>query len=207
MTRLDAFEMLEQLDPSERPLLILITSNDQYAVRAFEAGVVDYLLKPVTNHRLSLALERAVRATARSHTGYLTQQVEQLLDYVRRIDGDRTPPEVRGKSPASVEQLVVKAEGALHFIKTDEIIFIEAQGDFVKVQTSTKVQLVRETLQALEQRLNPSHFLRIHRSFVVNIRHVSRVETALYGDHAVHMSDGTKLRLSRTYRGKLKALL
>src|SRR5215216_5455868 len=80
MTRLDAFEMLEQLDPSERPLLILITSNDQYAVRAFEAGVVDYLLKPVTNHRLSLALERAVRATARSHTGYLTHQVEQLLD-------------------------------------------------------------------------------------------------------------------------------
>lgn len=102
---------------------------------------------------------------------------------------------------------MLKADGALHFIKTEEVIWIEAQGDFVKVQTAGKTQLVRETLQSMEKKLDAGKFLRIHRSFLVNLEHVKRVETALYGDYSVYMSDDTKLRLSRNYRAKLKALV
>ena len=102
---------------------------------------------------------------------------------------------------------MLKADGALHFIKTRDVIWIEAQGDFVKVQTQGKTQLVRETLQSMERKLDAAKFLRTHRSYLVNLEHVRKVEVALYGDYFVFMSDGSKLRLSRNYRSKLKALL
>ena len=102
---------------------------------------------------------------------------------------------------------MLKSDGALHFIKSRDVIWIEAQGDFVKVQTLAKSQMVRETLQSMERKLDTAKFLRIHRSYLVNLEHVKRIETALYGDYSVHMSDGTKLRLSRNYRPKLKELI
>jgi two-component system LytT family response regulator len=102
---------------------------------------------------------------------------------------------------------VVKSGGDLHFVKTRDVLWIEAQEDFVKVQTAEQPHLVRETLQSMEQKLDAARFIRIHRSFLVNVEHIKRVAPALYGDHTVFMSDGSKLRLSRTYRSRLKAFV
>ena len=201
----DGFEVLDRVRSLVQPAIIFTAPDGESAVRAFEIGAVDYLVRPCSDARIDLALKRAKRAIQLTRLGHLTSQVEQLLRVARRLENP-TEPKV-SDSAASAGQLVLKADGAHHFIKASEVIWLEAQGDFVKVQTADKAQLVRETLHALEGRLNPSQFLRIHRSFVVNLEHIVRVETALYGDYAVYMSDGSKLRLSRTYRSKLDAIL
>jgi two-component system LytT family response regulator len=219
MPRLDGFEVLQALSPDQRPVVVFVTAYEQHAIRAFEVSAVDYLLKPFTDSRFSATLTRAKDTVRRGRTGHLSRQVELLLDHARRLEAvNSTSPahgaDARNSVPTSaagaaedVDRIVLKADGALHFVKARDVIWIEAQGDFVKVQTSGKTQLVRETLQSMEEKLDATKFLRIHRSFLVNLDHVKRVETALYGDYSVYMGDGTKLRLSRNYRAKLKALL
>jgi two-component system LytT family response regulator len=211
MPKRDGFGVLAELKPHERPVVIFATAYDQHAIQAFEVNAVDYLLKPFSDARVGTALARAKDEIRKARTSDLSRQVEQLLSYVRELDAKPNPaePAATPKLHASEEadRIVLKADGALHFIKTRDIIWIEAQGDFVKVQTPGKTQLVRETMQSMEEKLDGSKFLRIHRSFLVNLDHVRKVEVALYGDYSVSMSDGSKLRLSRNYRSKLKALL
>lgn len=216
MPRLDGFEVLSALTPAERPTVVFVTAYEEHAIRAFEVSAVDYLLKPFSDSRFAAALQRAKDATRRGASATLSSQVEQLLNYVRHLEGAepagvpaaQPAPAAATARPEYADRIVLKADGALHFIKAREVVWIEAQGDFVKVQTETgRMQLVRETLQSMERKLDATKFLRIHRSFLVNLEHVRRVESALYGDYSVFMSDGTKLRLSRNYRAKLKALV
>ena len=105
------------------------------------------------------------------------------------------------------DRVVLKTGSDLHFIKTADIIWVESQADFIKVHTTGTAQLVRETLQSLEDRVDPAKFLRIHRSSLVNVDHVRKVTPALYGDYTVLMSDNTVLRLSRKNRARLKLLI
>ena len=210
MPKLDGFGVLAALTPAERPVVVFVTAYDQHAIKAFEVSAIDYLLKPFGDARFAASLRRAKEEVRKARTSSLSQQVELLLEHVRGLDAKRGPvlPEAApGPGPAYADRIVLKADGALHFIKTRDVIWIEAQGDFVKVQTQGKTQLVRETLQSMEHKLDAAKFLRIHRSFLVNLEHVRKVEVALYGDYAVFMSDGSKLRLSRNYRSKLKALI
>jgi two-component system LytT family response regulator len=206
MPQMDGFEVVEELEASERPQIIFISGHEEHALRAFDVSAVDYLLKPFTADRFATAVSRAKNAIRRVRAGFLVDQVEQLLEHAKELQLSAPTQSYREPVSASADQIVLKSGGVLHFTKVAEVIWIEAQGDFVKVQTGSTMQMVRETLQSLELKLDPSKFLRIHRSFLVNLDHVSRVKTALYGDYSVYMSDGTKLRLSRNYRGKLKAL-
>jgi len=205
MPKRDGFEVLENLAATERPIVVFVTAFDQYAIRAFEACAVDYLLKPFTDKRFQQALARAKGELRRNRTQEIDQRLDELIARVNELrqGGGAAAP----AKPEYAERIVVKAGGDLHFIKTSDVLWIEAQGDFVKVQTLEQPQLVRETLQSMEQKLDGSRFLRIHRSFLVNVQHIKRVAPALYGDHTVFMSDGSKLRLSRNYRTKLKAFI
>jgi two-component system, LytTR family, response regulator len=178
MPHLDGFDVLQELDPAERPQVVFVSGREQHAVRAFEVSAVDYLLKPFNQGRFATALGRAKAAVRKLRAGLLTQQVEQLLQYAKELDATAHPKVPAEVSPGSAEQLVLKAGGALVFMKPADVVWIEAQGDFVKVQAGSKAQLVRETLQNLELKLDSSKFLRIHRSFLVNLDHVARVETA-----------------------------
>ena len=208
MPKRDGFGVLAELKPAERPVVVFATAYDQHAIRAFEFSAVDYLLKPFSDTRFSAALGRAKEEVRRGRTSDLSMQVQRLLDHVRELEpNSAVTPEPPPPPPDYADRIVLKADGALHFIKTRDVIWIEAQGDFVKVQTQGKTQLVRETLQSMEHKLDGAKFLRTHRSFLVNLEHVRKVEVALYGDYVVFMSDGSKLRLSRNYRSKLKALL
>ena len=210
MPELDGLAVIDAIGAAEMPLTVFVTAYDQHAIRAFEVCAIDYLLKPFSNARFSAALGRAKEEIRKARTSTLSQQVERLLEHVRELDappGAAPPGPAAGAGPDYADRIVLKADGALHFIKTRDVIWIEAQGDFVKVQTQGKTQLVRETLQSMERKLDAAKFLRTHRSFLVNLEHVRKVEVALYGDYVVFMSDGSKLRLSRNYRSKLKALL
>jgi two-component system LytT family response regulator len=208
MPKRDGFEVLAELKAAERPRVIFVTAYDQYAIRAFEFCAVDYLLKPFQDARFAAALARAKGELQRAGVDDLGHRMDQLLAHVATLNRDGERGEKGGHLTTDrSEHFVVKAGSDLHFLKKHEIVWIEAQGDFVRVQTTGPSRLVRETLRDIELKLDANEFLRIHRCYVVNIAHVRQVTPALYGDYTVVMSDGSKLRLSRKNRGKLKALI
>lgn len=211
MPKRDGFQVLAELAPADRPVVVFATAFDQHAIRAFEFAAIDYLLKPFSDARFATALQRAKAEVRKAQTTDLDQRVEQLLHFVRELAGEPVhaagTPAADGTGAEYAERIVLKTGADLHFIKTKDVVWVEAQGDFVKVHLTGQAQLVRETLQAIEQKLEPRKFVRIHRSFIVNLEHVRKVTPALYGDYVVLMSDGAKLRLSRNYRGKFKDLL
>jgi two-component system LytT family response regulator len=208
MPRRDGFAVLAELRPEERPAVIFVTAYDQYAIHAFEICAVDYLLKPFRDVRFAAALARAKAGIRQARESDMGRKMEQLLDYMREVTG-KAPAGVSSPAPTaeSSDRVVLKTGNDLHFIRTADIIWVESQADFVKVHTTGTSQLVRETLQNLEQRVPAAKFLRIHRSSLVNLEHVKKVTPALYGDYTVLMSDNTILRLSRKNRGKLKQLI
>jgi len=208
MPKRDGFEVMAQLRREERPVVVFVTAYDKYAIKAFDVSAVDYLLKPFRDARFAEALAKAKREVYQARASDASQKMDQLLDIVQQIarSGGHSSAAPATASDAS-DRVVLKTGSDLHFIRTADIIWVEAQADFVKVHTTGSAQLVRETLQNLEDRVDPAKFLRIHRSSLVNLEHVKKVTPALYGDYIVLMSDDTKLRLSRKNRAKLKQLI
>ncbi len=187
MPRLSGFEAIEQVPDADLPAIVFVTAHHQYAVRAFAACAVDYLLKPFRDDRFQAALLRA-------------------KEHVRRRRLERRPPEAAAPGTAA-PRLVFKVGSDFVFLNPDELIWVEAQGNFVKLGVAGQTHLVRESLQSVEERLDAAQFARVHRSFLISLRHIRRIVPARYGDYRVLMSDGTKIRLSRSYRDRLKALL
>jgi two-component system LytT family response regulator len=206
MPRRDGFGVLTELKREEQPQVIFVTAYDQYAIQAFEAHAIDYLLKPFRDARFAAALARAKGEIRKARYLGMGKKLEELLSSLQTTARpDLAAPQV---SPVEhADRVVLKTGSDIHFIKPADILWVESQADFVKVHTTGAAQLVRETLQSLEQRLDPAKFLRIHRSSLVNLDHVKKVTPALYGDYTVLMSDDTKLRLSRRNREKLKQLI
>ena len=201
MPRRSGLDVLEQLAPAERPAVIFVTAYDEHAVRAFELYAVDYLLKPFRDQRFRAAVARAKDHVRRTDYRALQLQAEALIRHLRRIEAPESAVAARPES------LVLKVEGELLFIAPQEIAWIEAQDDMIRLRLGTRLVKARETLQAVEQRLDPAQFVRVHRSFIVRSAAISKITPALYGDHVVLMRDGTKIRLSRTYRENLKRLI
>lgn len=203
MPVLSGLELLEQLEQEHRPTIVFITAYDQHAVRAFELCAVDYLLKPFRDQRFKAAVARAKERARSADYGELQRQAAELIAHLRRLQdapGADGPREADGRVMLRVGRDRV-------FLEPATIAWIEAQGDRVKVRAGDRVLLARESLQNLERRLDPARFVRVHRSFVVNPAHISKITPAPYGDHVVLTRDGAHLRLSRTYRGQLKRLL
>ncbi len=209
MPKKDGFEVLADLKRDERPTVVFITAYDKYAIRAFELCALDYLLKPFRDARFFSALSRAKKEIRQARATDLGQKVDQLLGHMRALNPGAAPvaPAAVASPGESSDRVVLKTGSDIHFVRAADIIWVESQADFIKVHTTGPAQLVRETLQSLEERLDPTKFLRIHRSSLVNLEHVRKVTPALYGDYTVLMSDDTKLRLSRKNRGKLKQLI
>ena len=201
MPRLNGLDAIEQLPEAERPAIIFVTAHHQYAVRAFAACAVDYLLKPFRDDRFQTALARAKEHVRRNHFTRLQRHAQAL--------GVTWPPAgAPERLPAAgADRLVFKVGSEYVFLNPDELIWVEAQGNFVKLGVAGQTLLAREALQSVEERLDPRQFARVHRSFLLNTRHIRRIVPVLYGDYRVLMSDGAKVRLSRSYRDRLKTLL
>jgi two-component system LytT family response regulator len=198
MPELNGFEVLETIKaehPAERmPLVIFVTAYDQYAVRAFEVHAFDYLLKPFDRERFESALERAKSQTARQKNGDYDQRILALLE------------ELKAESKY-LERLVIKAEGRVFFLDTDDIYWIEAEGNYVRVHNGKKSYLLRETVSSLESQLDPKKFLRIHRSAIVRIDRIQELQPWFHGEYRVILQNGTQLTLSRNYRENLQKAL
>jgi len=191
MPKLDGFEVLELVD-DRTAAVIFVTAYDQFAMKAFDAHAVDYLLKPFAADRLHTALGRA-RALLGSSDARPFQAVE--------LAAAARPPGV------TLERVVVKDGTRVHIIPVAKLDYAEAQDDYVGLHSDKKVYLKQQTLASMETQLDARKFVRIHRSYVVNLERIARIEPYTKDSRVVVLQDGTQLPVSRTGHARLKELL
>ena len=187
MPKLDGFEVLELIDPP--PAVIFVTAYDQYAMRAFDAHAVDYLLKPFHLERFEKALERA-----RARLGEPRPAAAMLTAAAR-------PP------GQALERMVVKDGSKVHIIPVHKLDYVEAQDDYVALHSEKKSYLKQQTIASVEEQLDPKRFVRIHRSYVVNLERIARIEPYTKDSRVAVLQDGTQLPVSRSGHARLKELL
>lgn len=194
MPELGGFELLSALGTTQLPHIIFVTAYDQYAVRAFEVHALDYLLKPFDQERFNISWQRAKDQIARDRNGGIDQRILALLEDLKA--GNKY-----------LERLVIKAGGRIYFLETNEIDWIEAEGNYVSVHSNKKTHLLRETISSLEAQLDPKKFVRIHRSSIVRIASIRELQPWFHGEYRINLENGTQLTLSRNYRDKLQEAL
>ena len=192
MPGMDGFSLLEALGPERTPMVIFVTAYDEYALRAFEVHAFDYLLKPFDQSRFERTIDRARRQLSTEG-----RSSEKLLDLLKEF-------RQRSQEPA---RFAIKTPGRLFFVRQDDIDWMEAADNYVNLHTGHETHLIRETMNALEQRLDSHKFLRIHRSTIVNADRIKELRPWFHGEYIVVLKDGTELTLSRTYREKILGLL
>lgn len=191
MPVLDGFGVLEALGKEQRPAVIFVTAYDRYAIRAFEVHALDYLLKPFDRERFQRALERARAKLTVPRMGDSDPQMPVLTEDPR---GNRKP----------LDRLVIKSGGRVFFLRTEEVDWIEAAGNYVRLHVGPETHLLRETMNSLEGRLDADRFIRVHRSTIVNLERIKELQPWFHGDYVVILQDGTQLPLSRSHRQKLQ---
>lgn len=193
MPEKNGFEVIKSLNGKSLPTVVFVTAYDQYALQAFDVHALDYLLKPFTRERVHRAVSRAREQIEGRRFGTLD---ERLVTLIADLKSEKK----------YLERLVVKSTGRVFFLKTDEIDWIEAAGNYVKLHVGRESHMIRETMNGIEAKLDPDKFLRIHRSTVVHIDRIKELHPMFSGDYAVILRDGTELALSRNYRERFLEL-
>ena len=191
MPEVDGFDVLEAIDPERMPAVIFVTAHDEFALRAFDVHAIDYLLKPFDEERLAKAVERAGRLVGNPHGDM--RPLRALIDDVGRERRER--------------RLMIRVDGRTLFVRPEDIDFIEAAGNYLRIQTGGASYMVREKIGQMEERLAESGFVRIHRSTIVNASRVKELQPMFNGDQAVILASGKRLTMSRTYRGEAVPLI
>jgi two-component system, LytTR family, response regulator len=185
MPGLDGFDVIELLKPDACPAVVFITAFDQYAMRAFEVSAADYLLKPFERGRLATAIARAAALGGTVNA----RRLRALMDTVR--------------AGRPLRRFLVKTPGGAYAVRVEDVEAIESADHYVELRTAGRAHLIREPLSAIERRLDPSRFVRIHRSAIVNVDRIAGLRTGLHGEFAVVLASGRRLRCSRTYAATL----
>lgn len=189
LPRLSGFELLEVLDYT--PQIIFTTAYDEYAIKAFEQNATDYLLKPFSRDRFKSALEKA-RIKHSTTSGTQKTAVEMAEDLSNSIPLDR---------------MVIKDNKGIHVISTNDILYFEAQDDYILIYTNQGRFIKKQTLKSLEDRLNPKQFVRTHRSFIANVMEINRIEPYEKDSYIALLKNGSKLKVSAAGYKNLKSLL
>ncbi len=184
------------------PLVVFVTAYPEYAVKAFELNAVDYILKPLDPDRLREAVVR-VRARLRSEW----EQPPQLTSPVGSPEVRSNPSTGGPPAEPRPERLMVRSEGKLILVKLETIDWIQSTGNYAKLHVGKQVYTIRCTMTHLERMLDPQRFARIHRSTIVNLDRIKEMQPWFSGDWLVILHDGTRLRLSRSYRGSFQSRL
>jgi two-component system, LytTR family, response regulator len=193
MPDLDGFEVLGRIPTEQRPNIIFTTAYDQYAIRAFEAQALDYLLKPFDRERVHRALERARGELLRAHEQHLQDTI------LRRLADARPAPQL--------ERLVIRTGGRVVFLDLNEVDWIEAAANYVKLHVRKDTYLLREGISRFAARLNPERFVRIHRSLIANVSRIRELQPCESGEYIAVLKDGKELSCSRGYREELQRLI
>jgi two-component system LytT family response regulator len=188
MPKLNGFEVLELVD--QPPAVIFATAHNQYAAKAFEVHAVDYILKPFSKERLDDALGHAMERMKKKKN----IPVQALAS-------------AAGMKPSPLERILVKDGSKVYVIPVDKIDYIEAQDDYVAIKSDGKSHLKQERMAELEKELNHAKFVRVHRSYILNIEQIARIELYAKDSRVAILKDGTKILISRAGYDKLKGLL
>jgi two-component system LytT family response regulator len=195
MPGLDGLEVIAALSDATRPpAVVFVTAHDAHAVKAFEVGAVDYLLKPFDAERFAHALGRAEARLTGGGGATLDREVRALLKTL----GTRAP---------YPERFLVRAPKHLYFVKAAEIEWAEGASNYVRLYIDGRAHLVRETLAGLAAKLPPERFVRVHRSVIVNLDRIARLEPAGHGEYEITLKSGKRVTSSRTHNAALRALL
>ena len=194
MPRINGVEMLELLDADNLPLTIFTTAYDEYAVKSFEYNTCDYLLKPINEERFKKAIDKA-RAQLQSTgaTGNANQGIQSLL--------------ISGISDKYIDKLVIRSGNRIQVVHTHDLICLEARDDYVIVHTAKDQWLKKQTLKFYEKKLPPNDFLRVHRSFIVNLSAITRIEPYSKDAWIALMNNGLKVSVSKAGYARLKEIM
>lgn len=194
MPEMDGFSVLETLGVEKLPQIVFTTAYEQYAIRAFEFHALDYLLKPFDQARFADMMKHAKERVRHQQHQDERLQIGAFLETVKR------PSEY-------LKRLVIRSEGRITFLKAEDLTWIQADDKYVRLHTGKITRMIRQSLHAMEEQLNPKRFVRIHRSAIVNVDHIKELHPLFGGEHQVLLYDGTKLTLSRNYKDRLFELL
>jgi two-component system LytT family response regulator len=207
MPGMNGFDVVSAVGPERMPLVVFVTAFDQYAIPAFEIHAVDYLLKPVEDTRFRVAITRAKERLERRETASQRDMLSALLDELRRSrQGVQAAVQgAQGGREPYLERLLVTMGGRSVFLHIAQIDWIEADGNYARLHVGDRSCLIRETMNALEARLDPRQFLRTHRSTIVNLDRVKELQPWFRGNYVVRLTTGAQLQLSRRYRARMQA--
>jgi two-component system, LytTR family, response regulator len=192
MPGLDGFEVVDAVGVEAMPIVVFATAHDDYALKAFEAQALDYLLKPFDEERFRRTVRR-VRREVESHAKP-DKSLERLMQTLR---GERR----------YLQRLTVQAAGRVTFLKSLDIDWLEASGNYVTLHVGRDTHLLRDSLTALEEKLDPNQFIRVHRSAIVNIERIKELAPWVRGEQALILRDGTQLTIGRAFRTRLTSLI
>jgi two-component system LytT family response regulator len=195
MPDLDGFGVIKEIGVENMPVTIFVTAYDKYAIRAFDVHALDYLLKPFDRRRFEQTLTRALSQIDRMRNEDVHRHLLNWLE-----ENTQSPKQY-------LSRFVIKESGRIFFINADEVDWVEAAGDYVSLHVGRKSHLLHERMNALEEKLDPQKFLRIHRSTIVNIERVQELQPHSNGEFFVLLTSGAHLKLSRSYREDLQKLL
>ena len=190
MPEMDGFAVLDAVGIDHLPEIIFTTAYESYAIRAFELHALDYLLKPFDQVRFKAAMKHAKERLRSQLAEEGRLQIGTLLESIKA-------------QPARLERIIVKADGRICFLNTREIDWIEADDKYVHLHTEKGARMVRQTLSAMEEELDPRRFVRIHRSTIVNVDRIKELQPLFSGEYSVLLENGMKLTLSRGYKDNL----
>jgi|CXWL01.1.fsa_nt_gi two-component system LytT family response regulator len=195
MPEMDGFALLQSLGSDELPVIIFTTAYEEYAIRAFEVHAVDYLLKPFDQQRFSRSLEHARHLLTESSSRI--EESGQISELIRAIR----------EKPKFLERLLVKRNGRIIFLKISQIDWIKADDKYIHLHGEGVRHMIRQTLASIKSQLDPSQFVQLNRSVIVNVDSIKELHPMFNGDHEVQIRDGSKFTLSRNHRSELFDLL
>ncbi|WP_420128853.1 LytR/AlgR family response regulator transcription factor [Longimicrobium sp.] len=204
MPEVDGLQVVERIGAGRMPAVIFATAYHQHAVRAFELHAVDYLLKPVTEQRIRNAMTRARLRLATRGEEELTARLEALLEDLRalhaRADEGAEPAQAPRKYAAWIS---VAGRTSTQLVRVEDVDWFEAEGNYVRLHVGKVTHLIRSTLRAMGDQLDPAMFIRIHRSTIVNVNRIREIQPWFGGDYIALLNDGRQLRVSRSHREQL----
>ena len=190
----DGFDVVRAVGVERMPITVFVTAYDAYALQAFEVHALDYLLKPYERERFEAVLERLRSQVSKDKEAPVDPK---LLAFVRRLHDQ----------PKHLDRLAVPVGPRIRFVDVDDVDYVEAEGNYAAVHAGGKTHLIRKTLSALEEELDPERFLRVHRSLIVNGLRIVEAESLFAGEYVLTLRDGTQLRSGRTYRKRVQEAL
>ncbi len=209
MPGITGFEVLAKLPPAELPQVVFVTAYDQFALQAFDVQAVDYVLKPFNRARFAGAVARAKAAVRNQDQKEFSRRLDEMMVALQRLREGAAKPggPVAPKSRDGDDRLFIRCDGEIHALSPEDVLWVESDGDYVRLHATDKSLFVRMSLHKMMGKLDPAHFVRIHRSTIVNLHHMRKASPSLYGEYAVELTNGTRLKVSRTFVHGLKAHL